>query len=84
MNAVSPIRTTIQCNDDDAEQVAILLLDRTIGEVMDKMGDMMGALYAPRRPLSASDRTEAERMREALVLLAKARNVLAPMMVVRL
>lgn len=57
--------------------------DAHIGVAMERLGDAAGALYERRCRLSDAERKAEALMRDALVALSHARNLLAPCMVER-
>lgn len=83
MNAITPIPLPAANHDAAYSAACVVLADMRIGEAMDAIGDQIGALYATRRPLTAVEATAIARLRNCLVALSHARNLLAPLMTER-
>ena len=85
MNALSFPRVHLPAVNDDDEYCAAcaVLADRHLGEALDMLADRIGEIYGQRRALTEAEHKAVAGIRNAMVSIAHARNLLAPLMIAR-
>jgi hypothetical protein len=85
MNAITFPRVPLPEPAGDAAYTAVCatFADAHLGTAMDRLADATGALYERRCTLSPQEATARDAMRDALIAMAHARNLIAPLMVER-
>jgi hypothetical protein len=78
---IAIVRTTAPAHSDAFTRAAhVCQADTHIGAAMDALGDALGDLFRHRCTLAPAERRAEAAMRDALVALAHARNLVAPHM----
>ncbi len=85
MNAITPIPLPMRgvSSASGAQAAAAVHADAHVGCAMDLLSDAVGAIYAQRRTLTEAEHRAVVAMRNAMVALSHARNLIAPLMVER-
>lgn len=85
MNAIPLPRAILPpANDDDAYCAACAVLaDRHLGQALDLLADKIGDIYGQRRALTEAEHKVVVGIRNAMVSISHARNLLAPLMIGR-
>lgn len=83
MNAISHVPLPPANDDADYEAACAVLSDRHLGQAIEILSDRIGDIYGRRRVLTEAEHKAVVGIRNAMVSISHARNLLAPLMISR-